>query len=128
MKVRWTLAALLCTAWLTISALPTPTNVTPRTATSAALLSAALPQDHDWEHDRRFEGRNPGYREGFRDGFNDGRRDRDQGRKIHYGPGWKHPDRGYRNEFGDKHDYEREYRAGYEQAYHEAYEEHNEHR
>jgi hypothetical protein len=116
MKVRWIVIALLCMAWLPVAA-----SATVRCASSTALLSAALPQEHDWEHDRRFEGRNPGYRQGFQDGFEDGRRDHERGAKWHYGAGYKHPDRGYRGEFGDKHDYEREYREGYEQAYKEAY-------
>jgi hypothetical protein len=118
MKVRWILVGVLCLAWL-----PTAAGAAPRVAASA-LPSAALPQDRDhpdWDHDRRFEGRNPGFKQGFQDGFEDGRRDRDAGRRLHYGPGWKHPDRGYRGEFGDRHDYEREYRDGYEKGYHEAY-------
>jgi hypothetical protein len=122
MKVRWMLVALL-----TMALLPTIANAYPRSASSAALpYAAALPQDHDWEHhdwehDERFHGRTPGYRQGFRDGSDDGHRDRDAGRKFHFGPGWKHPDRGYRPEFGDKHDYEHEYRHGYEDGYKDGY-------
>ncbi len=118
MKFRWMLVALFCMALLpgSVRAVPSFAN------------SAALPQDHghehDWEHDPRFEGRNPGFRHGFRDGSNDGQRDRGAGRRWHFGPGYKHPDRGYRDEFGDRHDYEREYRQGYEQGYKEAYGEH----
>ncbi len=122
MKVRWMLVALFCMALL-----PSSVRAVPRFASAAALPSAALPQDHDhdWEHDSRFEGRNPGFRQGFRDGATDGQGDREAHRKWHYGPGYKHPDRGYRGEFGDKHDYEREYREGYEQGYKEGYGEHH---
>ncbi len=120
MKFRWMLVALFCMALL-----PGYVRALPRVVSSAALPSAALPQDHDhehdWEHDPRFEGRNPGFRHGFRDGSNDGQRDRDAGRRWHFGPGYKHPDRGYRDEFGDRRDYEREYREGYEQGYKEAF-------
>jgi hypothetical protein len=135
MKVRWMLAALLSFALLPAAAMATLA----RPATANAVPSAALPQDHDhdwhhdhnqdwehhdWEHEARFEGRNPGYRQGYQDGFTDGHRDREAGRKWHYGPGYKHPDRGYRGESGDKHDYMREYKEGYEAAYRDGYGEH----
>ena len=117
MKVRWMLVAVFCVALL-----PNSVRALPRFVSSAALPSAALPQEpHDWEHEPRFEGRSPGFRQGFRDGFEDGRRDRDAGRRWHYGPGFKHPDRGYRGEFGDKHQYEHEYRDAYEQGYKEGF-------
>lgn len=119
MKVRWMLAAFFCMALL-----PGSVRAVPRFQGSATMPSAALAQGHDWEHDSRVEGRNPGFRHGFRDGFEDGGRDREAGRKWHYGPGYKHPDRGYRNDFGDKRDYQREYREGYEKGYREAYGEH----
>lgn len=124
MRVRWMLVSLFCMALLSSSV-----RAVPCSQGSPMMLSAALAQDHDhdhdWEHDQRFEGRSPGFHQGFRDGFNDGERDRQAGRKWHYGPGYKHPDRGYRNEFGDKHDYERDYREGYEQGYKEGYGEHH---
>jgi hypothetical protein len=119
MKVRWMLVTLFCVALL-----PSSATALLRVAGSAAIPAAALPQEHDWEHDPRFEGRNAGYRQGFRDGMDDGRRDREAGRKWHFGPGYKHPDRGYRDEFGDKHDYEREYLQGYREGYKEGYGDH----
>ncbi len=122
MRFRSMLITLFCLALL-----PGSVKALPRFASSAALPTAAVAQDwehHDWEHDERFKGRSPGFRNGFRDGATDGQRDREAGRKWHFGPGYKHPDRGYRNEFGDKHDYEHDYREGYEQGYKEGYGEH----
>ena len=144
MRIRWMLIALLCVALL-----PAATAL-PRSTGPAAITQDAPPRDHDdrrdmdhqdmdrhddhhdmdrrdghhepdWDHDRRFEGRNPGYRQGFRDGFGDGRNDREAGRRWHYGLGYKHPDRGFRDEFGNKDQYKREYRQGYEAAYREGY-------
>jgi hypothetical protein len=122
MKVLGMFITLCCLALL-----PGSVHALPGFASSAALSSAAVAQDHDhhgndWEHDQRLQGRNPGFRHGFRDGATDGERDREAGRRWHFGPGYKHPDRGYRDEFGDKRDYEHEDREGYEQGYKEAYE------
>jgi hypothetical protein len=114
MKVRWMFVSLLCMALL-----PTIATALPRSADSATVPQDA--RDHDWEHDPRFEGHGTGYRQGFRDGFTDGKNDRDAGRRWHYGPGYKHPDRGYRNEFGDKDVYKREYRESYEKGYAEGF-------
>jgi hypothetical protein len=119
MKVRWMLVALLCMALL------------PAVAMAQYGGPAPIPQDrfqtdhdwehHDWEHDQRFAGHGTGYRWGYRDGFTDGHRDRDANRKWHYGPGFKHPDRGYHPEYGDKHIYMQEYREAYENGYREGY-------
>lgn len=117
MKASWMFAALLCAALLPCPAKALFRNPEP--------LSVAQDRDHDrdhdWEHDRRFEGRRAGFRMGFQDGFRDGRADLERRHKWHYGPGYKHPDRGYRDEFGDRDDYKREYREGYEKGYAEGF-------
>jgi len=114
MKIRWILAALIC-----IALLPAMATAVPHPVTSAAMLQDHG-RDHDWDHDRRFEGRSPGFRMGFRDAYNDGRRDRETGRRWHYGPLYKET-RGYRPEFGSRDLYRREYRSGYDEGYREGY-------
>jgi hypothetical protein len=59
---------------------------------------------------------NPGFNMGMRDGMNDGQTARMRG-NASYGPGWKHPDRGYNSSMGDKRTYEQQYRAGYQQGF-----------
>jgi hypothetical protein len=59
---------------------------------------------------------NPGFQMGMRDGLNDGQTARMRGNSS-YGPGWKHPDRGYSSNMGDKRTYEQQYRAGYQQGF-----------
>ena len=59
---------------------------------------------------------NPGFQMGMRDGLNDGQTARMRG-NTNYGPGWKHPDRGYNNSMGDKRTYEQQYRSGYQQGF-----------
>jgi Ni/Co efflux regulator RcnB len=61
---------------------------------------------------------NPGFQMGMRDGLNDGQTARARGNSS-YGPGWKHPDRGYSSNMGDKRTYEQQYRAGYQQGFQE---------
>jgi hypothetical protein len=59
---------------------------------------------------------NPGFQMGMRDGMNDGQTARARGNSS-YGPGWKHPDRGYNSSMGDKRTYEQQYRSGYQQGF-----------
>ena len=59
---------------------------------------------------------NPGFQMGMRDGMNDGQTARMRGNSS-YGPGWKHPDRGYSSNMGDKRTYEQQYRSGYQQGF-----------
>lgn len=118
MKARWMLAALLCIALLPFSAKALYQYVGP---SSVQQNDRDHDRDHDWEHDKRFEGRRPAYRNGFREGFGDGRSDREAHRRWHYGLGHKHPDHGYRDEFGNKREYQHEFREGYEQGYKEGF-------
>jgi len=64
---------------------------------------------------------NPGYQMGFQDGSTDGHNDRIRGRRMKFGLGYKHPDRGYRSDYGNKRAYERQYREAYQRAYRESY-------
>ena len=59
---------------------------------------------------------NPGFQMGVRDGMNDGQTARMRGNSS-YGPGWKHPDRGWNSSMGDKRTYENQYRSGYQQGF-----------
>jgi hypothetical protein len=127
MKVRWILVAILGAALL-----PAVATALPPVAGFAPLPNAAMPQDdhdrdhdqdrdHDWDQDPRFQGRGHGYRQGFRAGFEDGRGDRESGQPRHYGPSFRHPMGGYREEFGDRRDYVRDFHDGYQQGYREGY-------
>lgn len=79
----------------------------------------------DGNNDRRDgnygRNQNPGYQMGFRDGSTDGRNDRNAGRPLKYGLGYKHPDRGYQKSDGDKKSYEQQYRLAYQDAYRQSY-------
>ena len=121
MKVRTLLAALLSVALLPMAATALPRAMD----TAAVAQDHDRDQDHDWDHDPRFQGHNQGFRMGFREGLDDGHHDREAGRRFHYGSGYKHTDHGYRDEFGNKNDYKREFRDGYVEGYREGYGEHH---
>ncbi len=124
MKARLFAVALFCAALLAGTAAAKPYSVA-FVALPAAMFAQGNDQDwehHDWEHDPRLEGKSAAHRQGFQDGITDGHRDHEARRPWHYGPGWKHPDRGYRPEYGDKHAYMNEYKEGYERGYKDGYE------
>ena len=68
-------------------------------------------------------GRGPAYEFGFEDGRREGMRDavtRHSFRPEEHG-NFKHADRGYRGQFGDKRYYRDQYRAGYMEGYRAGY-------
>jgi hypothetical protein len=69
----------------------------------------------------------PAYQFGFQDGRRDGERDlytRHSYRPEQHG-NFKHADRGYRGQFGDKRFYKEQYRAGYLDGYRQGYRSNN---
>ena len=97
---------------------------------AAALGAAGLAHAQDRGYERygeqgRYErrGGGPAAQLGFEDGRRDGERDlmtRHSFRPTH-GENYRHADRGYRHEFGDRRFYKDEYRAAYVEGYRAGY-------
>jgi hypothetical protein len=72
-------------------------------------------------YDRR--GGGPAYSRGFEDGRWDGERDLRTGHSFRptHSDNYRHADRGYRHEFGERQYYKDQYRAGYLEGYRMAF-------
>lgn len=83
-------------------------------------------QGHAWE-----EGRKQAHEMGYQDGLNDGHHDFETHHSFRptHDDNYRHADRGYVGNFGDKGRYQQDYREGYERGYDQGYHhwEHHEH-